>query len=279
MPAEIIEDNVAPPTETDALPEDQETLSQEDLLKDLSPPDTLAVPPVDQPPQSDETPDKYKGKSIKEVISMHQEAEKLIGTQGSEVGDLRKIVDGYIQTQLANNTQTPAATPEETKVDFFEDPEAAVSKAIENHPDVVKARQSALEMRRTTSLTNLQAKYPDMKEVLNTPAFAEWIKASPIRAELFNRADKEFDFDAADELIGNFRERTKVAQQAVQTETSVRQEAVRNASTGSAAGTGNSGSKRIYRRADIIKLMKTDPDRYEALNDEIMLAYAEGRVR
>lgn len=278
MPAEIIED-VVPPENLDALPDPDNVATPEEVIDALSPADTLAAPPDEQPPADEPPPDKYKGKSIKEVISMHQEAEKLIGTQGSEVGDLRKIVDGYIQTQLANNTQTPAATPEETKVDFFEDPEAAVSKAIENHPDVVKARQSALEMRRTTSLTNLQAKYPDMKEVLNTPAFAEWIKASPIRAELFNRADKEFDFDAADELIGNFRERTKVAQQAVQTETSVRQEAVRNASTGSATGTGNAGSKRIYRRADIIKLMKTDPDRYEALNDEIMLAYAEGRVR
>ena len=30
---------------------------------------------------------------------------------------------------------------------------------------------------------------------------------------------------------------------------------------------------------DIIKLMKTDPDRYQSLSDEIMKAYAEGRVK
>ena len=32
---------------------------------------------------------------------MHQEAEKLLGKQSSEVGELRKVVDDHIQTQLA----------------------------------------------------------------------------------------------------------------------------------------------------------------------------------
>ena len=37
--------------------------------------------------------------------------------------------------------------------------------------------------------------------------------------------------------------------------------------------------EKVYRRADIIKLMKTDPERYNALSDEILKAYAEGRVK
>ena len=43
-------------------------------------------------------------------------------------------------------------------------------------------------------------------------------------------------------------------------------------------GTGES-SKRIYRRADLIRLKMNDPNRYDALSDEIMQAYAEGRVK
>jgi hypothetical protein len=35
----------------------------------------------------------------------------------------------------------------------------------------------------------------------------------------------------------------------------------------------------VYRRADLIKLRMTDPDRYMQLSDEIMQAYAEGRVK
>jgi hypothetical protein len=43
-------------------------------------------------------------------------------------------------------------------------------------------------------------------------------------------------------------------------------------------GTGESSAK-IYRRADLIRLMMTDPARYEERQPEIMKAYAEGRVR
>jgi hypothetical protein len=43
-------------------------------------------------------------------------------------------------------------------------------------------------------------------------------------------------------------------------------------------GSGES-SKRVYRRADLIRLKMTDPTRYEALSDEIMTAYQEGRVK
>jgi hypothetical protein len=43
-------------------------------------------------------------------------------------------------------------------------------------------------------------------------------------------------------------------------------------------GTGES-SKRVYRRADLIRLKMTEPDRYDALSGEIMQAYADGRVK
>lgn len=221
-----------------------------------------------------ELPEKYRGKSIQEVVGMHQQAEKLIGSQGSEVGELRKVVDGYIHNQ---SQQQPEPEPE--SVDFFEDPAKAVSQAIQTHPDVVNARQQAQEMKRATSLNQLQQKHPDMQQVLQAPAFTEWVNGSNVRRELYHRADQGFDFDAADELVSTFKERALVAQQAVQNEAQSRQQTVRQASTGSVSGNSNAGTKRIYRRADIIKLMKTDPDRYEALNPEIMLAYQEGRVK
>ena len=41
----------------------------------------------------DDIPDKYKNKSTAEIVRMHQEAEKLLGRQSSEVGELRSVVD------------------------------------------------------------------------------------------------------------------------------------------------------------------------------------------
>ena len=276
MAAEIIENIETPAEETDQLPTDPQAVSQEELVQDLQGVDTT------QPPSpEDDLPEKYRGKSIKEVVSMHQEAEKLIGKHSSEVGELRSVVDGFIKGQLQAQDNQPApqeVTPE--PVDFFEDPERAVSQAIEQHPVVKEARESAVENRRQASLAKLQNKHPDLEQVLSNPQFVEWVKGSPMRVEMFQRADQQFDFNAADELISTYKERTNVAQQAANVETEARKQAVKAASTGGAvSGANPSTGKRVYRRADIIKLMKNDPDRYEALSGEIMAAYAEGRVR
>jgi hypothetical protein len=58
-----------------------------------------------------------------------------------------------------------------------------------------------------------------------------------------------------------------------------RKRQLKAASTGSTAGSTEAPSRKIYRRADIIKLMQTDPKRYQQLQPEIMKAYADGRVR
>jgi DNA polymerase II large subunit len=60
-------------------------------------------PEYQQPPEED-IPEKYKGKSTAEIVRMHQEAEKLLGRQSSEVGELRGVVDQYIKTQLDNHS-------------------------------------------------------------------------------------------------------------------------------------------------------------------------------
>ena len=78
--------------------------------------------PVEQETHS-EIPDKYRGKSAEDLVRMHQEAEKLLGRQSSEVGELRQVVDSYIQTQLSNQ-QAPSQQSETVDdVDFFSDPE------------------------------------------------------------------------------------------------------------------------------------------------------------
>ena len=71
--------------------------------------------PQETTPPEDDIPDKYKGKSTAEIVRMHQEAEKLLGKQSGEVGELRSVVDSYIQTQL-DTTTTPDARNCETKI-------------------------------------------------------------------------------------------------------------------------------------------------------------------
>ena len=223
-------------------------------------------------------PDKYQGKTAEELVQMHQEAEKLLGRQSSEVGELRKVVDDYIQTQLTDK-QAPQNEPVE-EVDFFTDPEKAVRQAIENHHKIKEAESLNQAYRKSTALAQLKDKHPDMETILQDSKFADWIKDSKIRTQLFIAADQQFNHDAADELFSLWKERRQVVKKTAAVEREGRKRAVKSASTGSARGSaGGSGPKKIYRRSDIIKLMKTDPERYQTLSEEILKAYQEKRVR
>ncbi len=223
-------------------------------------------------------PEKYQNKSLEEVVQMHQEAEKLLGRQSSEVGELRKVVDDYItnQTQLAAPQQP--VEPEDD-LDYFTDPQAAVNRAIENHPKIREAEEYTAQYKKQTSLAQLQNKHPDMQNILQEEAFADWIKSSKIRTQLFVEADQNYNADAADELFTLWKERKGIAQQTAAVEKKARKQQIKAANTGNAQGSAEASRRKVYRRADIIKLMKTDPDRYQALSEEIFKAYQEGRVK
>ena len=235
---------------------------------------------VEQPQAEEQSlPDKYQGKSLEEVVQMHQEAEKLLGRQSSEVGELRRVVDDYISSQQQPTAPQQQHVEPEDDIDYFTDPQGAVNRAIENHPKIREAQQYTEQYKKQSSLATLQAKHPDMQDILSDPKFAEWIKASKIRTQLFVAADQQYDSDSADELFSLWKERKTVAQQTANVEKQARKQSLKAANTGNARGSAEGSRKKVYRRADIIKLMKNDPDRYQALSEEIMAAYAEGRVK
>ena len=253
----------------DERPEDVETEEEVNQIQE--------EPQVEETPQEEEIPEKYQGKSTAEIVRMHQEAEKLLGRQSSEVGELRSVVDNYIQTQLDNNT--PATQETEEEIDFFSDPDKAVERAIKNHPSIKAAEAQTQQYKQQTAQSHLQQRHPDMQEILQDGKFVEWIKGSKIRTQLFAQADTQYDYEAADELFTTWKERQQVVGQTVANEKASRKTAVKNASAGNAKGSGEAASRKVYRRSDIIKLMQTDPDRYLSLSDEIIQAYQEGRVR
>lgn len=221
-------------------------------------------------------PEKYRDKSLDEIVKMHQEAEKLIGKQAQEVGEVRKLADELIRQNLGSKQQQ--IKQDEPEIDFFEDPKKAVQRTVDSHPDIVAARQATLEMKRTQIQQRLAQDHPDFGDIAKDQDFANWVKSSPVRIELFKRADAEYDYDSANELLSTYKQLRGVKKQ--QSEAS--NEATRKQNLKAAAvDTGGSGesSKKVYRRADLIRLKMQDPNRYDALSDEIMAAYAEGRVR
>ena len=116
--------------------------------------------------------------------------------------------------------------------------------------------------------------------MVQSDAFKAWITASPARVRRFQSADQSGDMDEADDLITTFKEVSNTVNTAKRAEKQAQKKAVKNASvSGNRSNPDAASSKRVFRRADIRQLMKSDPERYESLQPEIMQAYAEGRVR
>jgi len=220
-------------------------------------------------------PELYEGKSLEDVIRMHQEANNMIGKQAQEVGEVRRLADELLKQNLNSKQQQVEVEPE---VDFFENPQKAVQNTIDKHPDVLAARQASMEFKRMQIQQKLAQDHPDYTKVVNDSEFQSWVKSSPIRLGLYAKADGEFDYDSANELLSTFKQLRGVrVKESGQADNAARAKTMKAIEV----DTGGSGesSKRVYRRADLIRLKMQDPNRYDALSDEIMLAYAEKRVR
>jgi len=225
----------------------------------------------------DEIPEKHRGKTLKQLAEELEHANRSMGRYSNELGEVRRLADELIKSQLKPTKQEDQ--PKE--VDFFENPQEAIRRAVETNPRVVAAEQYALQAQRAQAQQKLQQLHPDFGQVVQDSEFAEWIGKSKVRVQLFKAAEA-YDVDAADELLSTFKQLKAVKQQQVQSVASVEEKASRAKTMQAAAvDTGGSGesSRKIYRRADLIRLKMNDPARYEAMGDEILAAYNEGRVK
>ena len=75
-------------------------VEESDVSQDVQ--DQAIEIPEEEQSQEPDIPEKYRGKSVQELVQMNQELEKFSGKQSTEVGELRKLVDNYIQTELEN---------------------------------------------------------------------------------------------------------------------------------------------------------------------------------
>ena len=242
---------------------------------------TQEVQTEESPQSGTGIPEKYAGKSMEEVIEMHQHVEQALGKQGAEVGEQRKLIQSLIDAQNNANSTTPPEEPVAQEDNFFDDPVNAVNKAIENHPDVIKAREERMGNVQKHNLDSLDKAYPDWQETVKDSGFQKFIGDSATRTEMFRKADSEYRSDLAIELFDWYSktEMSGKTQEAVAEERSKIENAMKKTSSESRSSGDSVGGKKVYRRADLINLQVTDPNRYATLADEIQSAYAEGRVK
>jgi hypothetical protein len=225
-----------------------------------------------------ELPEKYRNKKLEDVVRMHQEAEQLIGKQAQEVGEVRRLADELLKSQLKKE---PKEQPKE--IDFFENPQEAIKQAVANSPDVVNAKEMVSQMQHVQARQTIVNKHPDCDSIWQDGEFVDWVNSSPKRKKMANEA-VNYDVESADELLTTYKQLKEAKQQKVskaidETEKMVREKSLQAASV----DTGGSGesSKKTYSRVKLLNMQLHRPDEYAELADsgELAKAYREGRVR
>lgn len=232
-----------------------------------------------------EIPDKFAGKSVEDIVKSYQNLEQELGRKSQEIGELRSLSDSFLKAEISrNDPQTSQATQNsnnnETEEDFFEDPNKAVNSLIEKHPKFQEFQKFQAQQKQQTSKAQLEQTHPDYVDIVQDAKFQDWVQASKFRTDLFQEADS-YNYDAADELLTHWKERSMIDKTAEvkQEQAETRKKALKSSKTESRSSAESTAGKKTYRRADLIRLKATDPNRYADLADEIYNAYAEGRVK
>lgn len=179
-----------------------------------------------------------------------------LGRQANEIGELRKTIDEYILKQ-----------DEATAPSFDEDPVAAMERLVEKK--IAPLRQEVAGSQARSAQARLSEQHPDYEQVVSDPAFQAWVQGSRINTAAFEAAING-DIDTGINLLSEYKSRNTQTRDALDTSLALNR--------GSSSDTGARDGQ-VYKRADIIRKKIEDPAWYRDNHEEIMRAYAEGRVK
>lgn len=233
-----------------------------------------------------EIPERYKGKTVDDLINMHVNLEKVLHRQGNELGQARRTIDLQSQT-LANAIprNNPSTQPQErpplTAETLLGDPQKALETAVQPLAQATAQRLDSIE--RKLSQTDFESKHPNFVQDVQNPEFQNWVTGSRTRQKLL-QALNQYDFDSGNDLWELWNEH-RAAKSAVTQSVADKTRAAATIKGSSAEATPG---KVIYSRAKLaelqVKAMAGDPGAQARWNDpefqrEYLAAYSEGRVK
>lgn len=137
----------------------------------------------------------------------YKELEKLNSRQAQTLGEYRRTIDDFITNPTPSTDTTQEESRPITSDDLYEDPNAAVLRAVESHPAIREAREIQAKLKtqeRDAKLVGFAERHPDYREIGASPEFQNWVVDNPTRMDLFQRGN-QYDFNAADALFSLYK--------------------------------------------------------------------------
>jgi hypothetical protein len=232
-------------------------------------------------------PEKYQGKSLEDVIEMHQNAEKKIGQQANEVGTYRELVASLSDVKRAKDLDESSDTTEQpveiSTDDLWDRPTEAISNVVRSvlQQELAPVKQEQVLQSQTNSINQLLSEFPDAEQIGADPKFSEFVSRSPYRLQDAQRWVETQDVEAARRLLTDYKEFSGTALTTTEesTKTDGNVDAARQAVTESGRGGGTVSSKNVVRRSEVMKVLATDRQRYnsDSFQNELRTAISEGR--
>lgn len=233
-------------------------------------------------------PEKFKGKSLEDIVAAYQNLESQYGRLTSEVGQTRQTVDLLLQQKRENDlrgnggrvVQEPKE-PELTAADLLENPKQALNSYLEHRESATtkELRQRLAQQEAQLQHQSFIGRHPDWQQHTNDPAFIEWAKQTPYRTNLATQAAQN-NLAAADALLSEYKAYKPLLSQSTSQSTNL--EAARKVGLERTTTSGDTESKpkgKIIYRRDAQALRISDPDKYEspAFQNELLRAISEDR--
>ncbi len=225
-----------------------------------------------------EIPEKFQNKTAEEIAQSYIELEKELGRKNNDIGELRKLTDQFLHQELSRKPNDDPKQEDELSIEFdelVENPAKVVKTVVDK--EVAKVTKRFEEQAYKTQVEKFLSNNPDYEEVSQSQEFYNWANASPYRARQLMQAQAG-DLEAAQEILSGFREQTVLLKEIAEKEKEAERNEQLAAASTEESGTGETPG-RVFKRAELMRMRMSDPDKYESLNEEITKAYMEGRVR
>lgn len=240
-------------------------------------------------PSEDDIPEKFKGKSMKDIVDMYRNAETELGRKNNEIGMIRKLADELIGVRATERqaAQVNQPKPEPLTTDkLLDSPEEAilgvVRREASSKTEDLEAKVQSLETR--LMVEDFEKRHPGFQRTMESQEFGGWLQKSPYRQRL-GHAAAQGDFGAADELFGLYEEYAAVTAPQTTAAPAKASPSARQAtlarSGGSTAGgvVPSSDGKKVFTRAELMKMRIDNPEEFDMRQEEILAAYREKRVK
>jgi hypothetical protein len=220
---------------------------------------------------------------------MYKNLESHSGRLASQLGENKAMLNQLILGKRTDDLRQNGGntTPVEIKpTDLLANPTEAIDRYLRarEEPMVSQLQQRLNQLEAQLGQTTFVSKHKDADAVTADPAFAAWVQQTPLRMRLAAEAAQN-NYYSADLLLTEWNSSQSAGNNTVSNAQARAQELAKGirlegSNTGTESGVGRNSSTRNFKRADLIALRQSDPDKYEspAFQREIVRAYQEGRV-